>query len=259
MTQLTKLNRSVAGKVVLITGAASGIGRACARVFADEGALIGILDRNTNQLAEVAFELAEAGARVSSQSVDLTDQAQVEAAVAAVRAELGPIDVLVNNAGVSAPSPIDQPGYNEAWDLTLAVNLKAQSTTVRACLEDLKRNKSGRIVNVASTEGLGATAFASAYTASKHGVIGLTKSLAVELGRSGVTSNCVCPGPIETGMTQAIPDEQKSKFARRRVPVGRYGDPEEVAQAIVSLALPASSYINGAVLAVDGGMTSQNT
>ena len=114
-------------------------------------------------------------------------------------------------------------------------------------------------MNIASTEGLGATAFASPYTASKHGVIGLTRALAVELGSQGVTVNCVCPGPIHTGMTAMIPDEAKTKFARRRVPLRRYGEPEEVAHGILSLVLPASSYINGAVLVVDGGLTIQNT
>jgi 3-oxoacyl-[acyl-carrier protein] reductase len=114
-------------------------------------------------------------------------------------------------------------------------------------------------VNVASTEGLGATAYLSPYTASKHGVIGLTRSLAVELGPAGVTVNCICPGPIHTGMTAAIPDEAKAKFARRRVPMRRYGDPEEVAHMTLSLVLPAASYITGAVLVVDGGLTIQNT
>ena len=141
----------------------------------------------------------------------------------------------------------------------MAVNLTAYARMVRLCLDDLVRNGSGRVVNVASTEGLGATGFISAYTASKHGVIGLTRSLAVELGRRGVTVNCVCPGPIHTGMTAMIPDEAKDRFARRRVPLRRYGNPEEVAHAIASLALPAASYINGAVLAVDGGLTVQNT
>jgi 3-oxoacyl-[acyl-carrier protein] reductase len=130
---------------------------------------------------------------------------------------------------------------------------------IRAALAQLTREGAGRIVNVASTEGLGATAFASPYTASKHGVIGLTRALAVELGSRGVTVNCVCPGPIHTGMTSPIPDDAKIKFARRRVPLRRYGEPEEVAHAILGLVLPASSYINGAVLVVDGGLTIQNT
>jgi len=116
----------------------------------------------------------------------------------------------------------------------------------------------GRVVNIASTEGWGATAGASPYTAAKHGVIGLTRSMAVELGPRGVNVNCVCPGPIRTAMTAPIPDEAKEKFARRRVALKRYGEPEEVAHATLSLSLPAASFINGAALVVDGGMLIRN-
>ena len=137
--------------------------------------------------------------------------------------------------------------------------MHAQARLIRACLPHLVRNGEGRVVNIASTEAIGATGWTTPYTASKHGVIGLTRSLAVELGERGVTVNCVCPGPIHTGMTAVIPDDAKRKFARRRVPLRRYGEPEEVAHATLSLALPASSYINGAVLVVDGGMTAKNT
>ena len=138
-------------------------------------------------------------------------------------------------------------------------NLSPQVHLVRACLDQLARRGEGRIVNVASTEGLGASAFTSPYTASKHGVVGLTRALAVELGAKGVTVNCICPGPIHTGMTQAIPDDAKAKFARRRVPLRRYGDPEEVAQITLSLVLPAASFLNGTIIPVDGGLIAQNT
>jgi 3-oxoacyl-[acyl-carrier protein] reductase len=121
----------------------------------------------------------------------------------------------------------------------------------------LSREAGGRVVNVASTEGLGATPFISPYTVSKHGVVGLTRSLACELGPLGVTVNCVCPGPIRTGMTAAIPEDAKERFARRRVPLRRYGDPEEVAHMVLNLVLPASSYVNGAIVTVDGGLTAK--
>ena len=133
------------------------------------------------------------------------------------------------------------------------MNLTAHQRLARACLPSVTR-----IVNIASTEGIGASRFNSPYVAAKHGVIGLTRALAVELGAQGVTVNAVCPGPIRTGMTAAIPEEAKERFARRKVPLRRYGEPEEVAHAIVSLALPASSFVNGAVLVVDGGMTAKN-
>jgi 3-oxoacyl-[acyl-carrier protein] reductase len=259
MPRLTQLSRSIAGKVAVVTGAASGMGRATALLFADEGASVAVLDRDEAGARAVAAEISGAGGRALPIAVDLADGAATDAAIAAARDGLGPIDILVNNAGISVPAPIDQPGFEEAWAVTLAVNLTAYTRTVRAALDDLRRDGSGRIVNVASTEGLGATAYLAPYTAAKHGVVGLTRSLAVELGSVGVTVNCVCPGPIRTGMTAAIPDEAKERFARRRVPMRRYGDPEEVAQITLSLVLPAASYLTGAVIPVDGGLTVQNT
>ncbi len=259
MARLTRLERTVAGRVAVVTGAASGMGRATAHLLADEGAAVAVIDRSSDAVVAVADEISAAGGTAAAWGLDVTDAAAVRRAIDEVTARLGPPDILVNNAGVSLPAPIDIDGYEEAWASTLAVNLTAHTTLIRACLPHLRRHGQGRIVNVASTEGLGATAYLSPYTASKHGVIGLTRSLAVELGPTGVTVNCICPGPIHTGMTAAIPDEAKVKFARRRVPLRRYGDPEEVAHMTLSLVLPAASYITGAVVVVDGGLTVQNT
>lgn len=259
MARLTSLDRSIAGKVAIVTGAASGMGRATAHLLADEGAAVACLDRPGDALEQVVDEILASGRRAVAVSVDLADGAATDSAVAAARAALGPIDLLVNNAGVSLGTAIDDAAFEDVWAATLAVNLTAYTRMVRACLDDLKRDGAGRIVNVASTEGLGATAHISPYTASKHGVVGLTRALAVELGPTGVTVNCICPGPIRTGMTAVIPEEAKVKFARRRVPMRRYGEPEEVAQITVSLLLPAASFITGAVIPVDGGLTVQNT
>jgi 3-oxoacyl-[acyl-carrier protein] reductase len=241
--------RSVTGRVAVVTGAAGGIGRATADLLAQDGARVAALDR-------AAVDPPAGG---EAFQVDVTDDEAVASVLAQVRERLGPVDILVNNAGVSLPAAIDGPGYEDAWDTTLAVNLTTYARLARACVDDLRRNADGRIVNIASSEALGATPFISAYTASKHGVVGLTRGLAVELGRSGVTVNAVCPGPIRTGMTAAIPDDAKDTFARRRVPAGRYGEPAEVAHAIWSLVLPGASFVNGSVLSVDGGMTAQNT
>lgn len=259
MPRLTSLSRSIDQKVAVITGAASGMGRATARLFADEGAQVALADRNGPGAEVVAEEITAAGGRARAWELDVSDAAGIERFVAEVVAHFGQLDILVNNAGVSLPAAIDAVDWEAAWSTTIAVNLTGEARLARACVPHLVTSGAGRIVNIASTEGLGATAFMSPYTASKHGVIGLTRSLAVELGARGVTVNCICPGPIDTGMTAPIPDEAKAKFARRRVPLRRYGDPEEVAHATLSFVLPAASFVNGAVLAVDGGMTAQNT
>jgi 3-oxoacyl-[acyl-carrier protein] reductase len=239
----SSLSRSVAGQVVVITGAASGMGRAEVELFTAEGAKVAALD-----------VVPVAGVE-HSWVCDVADPDAITRVIGEVVATLGPVDILVNNAGVALLAALDgdDAAYESAWERTLAVNLTAHQRLARACLPSVSR-----IVNIASTEGIGASRFNSPYVAAKHGVIGLTRAMAVELGASGVTVNAVCPGPIRTGMTAAIPDEAKEKFARRKVPLRRYGEPEEVAHAVLSLALPAMSYVNGAVLVVDGGMTAKN-
>jgi 3-oxoacyl-[acyl-carrier protein] reductase len=247
--------RSIAGRVVVVTGAASGMGRAVAMLFGAEGARVAALDRNADGVAKVADAISLAGGIAYARPLDVAKPDEIGVAVDDVVGRLGPVGILVNNAGVSLPAPIDSDDYDAAWDLTLAVNLTGYVRMVRACLPHLLAVGDGRIVNIASTEGLGATPYISPYTASKHGVVGLTRSLATELGSRDITVNCICPGPINTGMTAPIPDDAKQKFARRRVPLRRYGEPEEVAQMVLSLALPASSFVNGAVIPVDGGLT----
>ena len=260
MSRLTSMSRSVDGARVLVTGAGSGMGRATAHLFADEGARVYLVDRDERSTEAVAGEISAVhGERCAGFSVcDVASADHRQVAVAEAVAALGGIDVLVNNAGISRPTPVGSGDelFVPNWDETLAVNLSAHAHLVRLCLPWLEQAPAGgRVVNVASTEAIVATRGLSAYTASKHGVIGLTKGLAVELGRRNVTVNAICPGPVSTNMTSAFPDEAKSAYARKKVPVGRYGDPEEVAHMTLSLCLPAASFVTGAALVVDGGMS----
>ena len=258
MGPLSKLSRSIQGKVAIVTGAASGMGRATAHLFSDEGAKVAVCDVNAEGVERVVNEIQESGGSAKGYVVDLQDGNAPSGLVEQVRSDLGPIDILVNNAGVSIGGPIDSPDFEDLWNATFAVNLDAQMRLIRACLDDLRRDQQGRIVNISSTEGLGGSAGISPYTASKHGVVGLTKALAVELGPSGVTVNAVCPGPIHTGMTEIIPMDSKEIFARRKTALRRYGNPEEVAHITLSLVLPSSSYITGVAIPVDGGMRARN-
>jgi 3-oxoacyl-[acyl-carrier protein] reductase len=255
MPRLTELSRSVAGKVVLVTGAGSGMGRATAFLFADEGAKVAAVDQNREPIEKVADEIRNAGSTARAWTCDISDKAAVQKLVEEVVAEFGGLDILVNNAGISAGTPLEAEGYDATWARVLAVNLTGMTHTIRAALPYLRKSESPRIINIASTEGLGATAGNSPYTAAKHGVIGLTRSLALEFGKEGITVNCICPGPIRTGMTAPIPEEMKQKYAHQRTALRRYGSPEEVAQMTLSFALPAASFLTGVAVPVDGGLT----
>ena len=258
MSDFKQLSRSVKDLTVLVTGAASGMGRATARVFAAEGAKVAVTDISTEATKAVADGIIASGGTAKAWTLDVADRDNINAVVNDVAATFGGLDIVVNTAGISVRAAIDDDGYDEAWTKGLAVMLTAHQRIIRAALPYLRRSKSPRIVNIASTEALGATALHSPYSAAKAGVVGLTRSLAVELGRDGITVNCICPGPITTGMTARISDEHKAIYARRRTALGRYGAPEEVAHMTLSLCLPAASFLTGAVIPVDGGLMARN-
>lgn len=253
------LSRSIAGRTAIVTGAASGMGRATALLFAQQGANVAVTDINLAACDAVVAEIVTEGGNAKAFALDVADHEAIKGITSAVAEHFGGIDILINNAGISTFCSLDAGvEYDEIWTRALAILLTAHQRMVRACLPHLRKSDAARIVNIASTEGLGATIGDTPYVAAKTGVIGLTRGLAVDLGKEGITVNCICPGPISTAMTDALLDVDKAVFAKRRTALRRYGEPEEVAHITLSLVLPAASYITGAIIPVDGGLMARN-
>jgi 3-oxoacyl-[acyl-carrier protein] reductase len=234
------------------------MGRATAHLFAQEGAIVAATDINEAGLDMVVGEIKAAAGQVAGWRLDVLDADAIKRVVAAITSQFGRLDILINNAGFVAFRKIDEDNYDAIWTRALAGLLTAQQLLVRAALPFLRKSDAARIVNIASTEGLGATPGDSPYVVAKTGVIGLTRALAVDLGPEGITVNCICPGPIRTGLTDPIPEQHKNIFAKRRTALKRYGYPEEVAHITFSLCIPAASYITGAIIPVDGGLMIRN-
>lgn len=261
MTRLSQLSRSVEGKVVLVTGAASGMGRATAELFADEGAKVIVTDLTLESAEPVAAGIREAGGEARAWALDVGDPDAITRVVAEIASEMGGLDILVNNAGISTGVPIESEAYDAALQRSYDVMLTAHARLVRHSLPHLKQSGEGRVINIASTEGLGASRGAGPYTVAKHGVIGLTRSLAMELGQHGITVNCICPGWTDTdlvsfeaiGKRDGIGAQEARTSAEAESAQRRILDPGELGPMAVLLSTPEGGSITGQVIGVDGG------
>jgi gluconate 5-dehydrogenase len=245
---------SLHGKVALVTGASRGLGLAMARALAQAGATVVLAARDAARLAEVAQGIRRDGGRADIEPFDLLDEAAVVAAVPRIVARQGRLDVLLNNAGICLWSGLFESTL-DIWRRTLDTNLTAVYLLAREAARAMVAQRGGRIINVGSYVSVIGRERLQAYVASKHGLVGLTKSLAGELGRHNVTCNAIAPGFFETEMAQPILDDAaRRKVFTDAIAMGRWGRPEELAGAAVFLASDAASYINGHTLHVDGGV-----
>jgi NAD(P)-dependent dehydrogenase (short-subunit alcohol dehydrogenase family) len=242
----------LAGKVALVTGAAGGIGAATALRFAREGALVAVNDVGAADAARTAGEIQSAGGKALAVAGDVTRRADVVRVVDEVTRTFGRVDVLVNNAGINRDAMAAKM-TEEQWDAVLAVNLKGTFLCAQAVLPGMRERGWGRVINTSSVGALGNIGQAN-YAASKAGVIGLTRTLALEYARHGVTVNCIAPGAVMTRMLAGVPDPIREKIVAQ-IPAGRIAQPEEIAGVHVFLASDESAFITGQVLFVDGGMS----
>jgi 3-oxoacyl-[acyl-carrier protein] reductase len=239
------------GRVALVTGASRGIGRAVAIALADRGATVVGAARGNNAAATVS-DIAGRGGRAEAVALDVTDDAAVQAVVADIVGRHGRIDILVNNAGITRDQLVMRMKRDD-WDAVLATNLTAAYTCAQAVIRPMIKQRAGRIVNLTSVVGQAGNAGQANYAASKAGLIGLTKALALEVASRNITVNAVAPGLIDTDMTRAIAKDTHEDWAAR-IPLRRLGTPDDVAAAVAFLASDEAAYITGHVLAVNGGM-----
>ena len=250
----------LSGKVALVTGASSGIGRASALALANQGAKVAVAARRLDKLEAVAAEIKSRGKEALAVQMDVTKKADIDTAVAKTVATFGRLDILLNNAGTADGAPfVDM--TEATWDKVLTTNLKGYYLVAQAAAREMAKNKWGRIVNIASIAsggvGVGFVGI-SAYCASKGGVVGLTEAMADELAPMGILVNAIGPGVIATEMTEEVlNDPKRAEDMKMRIPMKRFGKPEEIAAAVVYFASDEASYTTGTTLYVDGGWLAQ--
>ena len=254
-----KSMKNLKGKTVIVTGGGGGIGGATCRRFAAEGAKVAVFDMNMDAAQKVAAEINAAGGSAAAFSCNITDRAQVDAAVAATEAQLGPVDVLVNNAGWDVFKPFVKTVPAE-WDKLIAINLTGALHMHHAVLPGMVARNYGRIVNIASDAARGGSSGEAVYAACKGGLVALSKTLAREHARHNITVNVVCPGPTDTallaGVAEGARDPAKLIEAfRSAIPLGRLGQPDDLASAIAFFGSDDASFITGQVISVSGGLT----
>lgn len=250
---MSKNVRPLNGLVCLVTGASRGIGKAIAVTAAKAGAAVAVnYHRSERKAFKLVGGLTAAGCKAMAVQADVSQVAQVKRMFSAIEEQLGGVDLLVNNAGVAFRGLITDT-REEDWEQLMATNLKGPFLCTCQALPNMIRKRFGRIVNIASIQGVCGASCEAAYAASKGGLIALSKSLAVELGPSGITVNAIAPGPIRTEMLYTGLDEGEMADLLSLLPVGRLGQPEDIAQAALFLLSPESSLVNGVVLTLDGG------